>query len=193
MAIEYEATFSPVDKEAMRSRLKACGAILRRPEYLQTRVTFNLPTTHPNPHAWVRVRNEGDKITLSFKKVDGRNIDNQHEICLIVSDFDRAVDFLSALGCQRKSYQESKRELWQLLGTDITLDTWPWLETFVEIEGPNEPSVKQASRQLGFDYNQAKFCAVTDLYCAKYNLSVDIINNQTPLIVFAGPNPFIKG
>lgn len=46
MDIEYEATFENVDKDEMRTRLEKAGATLCRPEFLQKRVVFNLPSGH---------------------------------------------------------------------------------------------------------------------------------------------------
>ncbi len=77
-------------------------------------------------------------------------------------------------------------------GVEITIDEWPYLEPFVEIEGPNETAVRQVAEKLGFDWPQAKFCAVGTLYSEKYGLSLDRINNHTPRIVFNEKNPFIK-
>ncbi|MCX6762561.1 MAG: hypothetical protein NT093_02140 [Candidatus Moranbacteria bacterium] len=66
MQIEYEATFENIDKEEMRERLKKAGAKLVRSEFLQKRTTFNIPgKKYENIGAWARVRDEGDKITLS--------------------------------------------------------------------------------------------------------------------------------
>ena len=46
MNIEYEATFPEVDKDEVRGRLRAAGATLVRPEYLQRRVVFHLPRVY---------------------------------------------------------------------------------------------------------------------------------------------------
>ncbi|MBU1038755.1 CYTH domain-containing protein [Patescibacteria group bacterium] len=192
MDTEYEATFSPVEKADIRQRLTKAGALLIKPEFLQKRVVFTLPSGQAKPGAWLRVRDEADKITLSYKQVINGRIEDQKEICLQVSNFTKAVELLTAIGCQKKAYQESTRELWKLSDVEITIDQWPWLEPFVEIEGSSEQMVKEVSLALGFDYSQAKFCAIGHLYSLKYNLSEDIINNQTPEIVFGGVNPFLN-
>ncbi|MFZ5390808.1 MAG: CYTH domain-containing protein, partial [Patescibacteria group bacterium] len=153
---------------------------------------FNLPSGQTKLGAWLRVRDEADKITLSYKQVKNGRIEDQKEICLQISDFDKAVELLTAIGCLKKAYQESKRELWKLFDTEITIDEWPWLEPFVEVEGPTEQAVRKASSALGFDYSQAKFCAIGHLYSLKYSVPEDIINNQISLIVFNGHNPFLN-
>lgn len=192
MNIEFEATFANVDKNTIRERLKVAGAELKRPEYLQKRVSFSLPSGHEIPGGWLRVRDEGDKVTMSLKVVDGSKIENQKETMLVVNDFDHAELLLSSIGCKKKAFQESKRELWILDGTEITIDEWPFLEPFVEVEGASEELVKTVSEKIGFDYSTALFCAVDTLYCLKYGIQPEVINNQTSEIIFSGVNPFIK-
>lgn len=191
MNTEYEATFCDVNKDDVRKRLKAAGATLVRPEYLQKRIPFHLPKETRSNDAWLRVRDEGDKITLSLKKVDGDRIEDQKEICLAVDDFDNAVELLSLIGCEPKAYQETKRELWRLDGVDITIDEWPFLEPFVEVEGESEERVRAVSEKIGFDYSTALFCAVGLLYKMKYGIHPDEINNVKKM-VFDMENPFLR-
>lgn len=190
MQIEYEATFENVDKEDARARLAAAGATRVRPEFLQRREVFNLPSGHEIPGAWLRVRDEGDKVTMSLKVVNGDRIEDQKEICVTVDDFDAASQLLSMVGAQRKAYQETRRELWRLDGVDVTIDEWPFLEPFVEIEGASEEAVKAAAAKLGFDYTRALFCSVDTLYARKYGFSEDRFNNHAPLVTFDMENPF---
>jgi len=83
--------------------------------------------------------------------------------------------------------------LWKIIdGLEITIDEWPFLEPFVEIEGDSEESVKNVAEKLGFNYKDALFCSIDTLYSKKYNLSENVINNRTPKIVFDMKNPFIK-
>ena len=192
MYTEFEATFINIEKDDVRNRLKNAGAKLIREEYLQKRVVFNLPIGHEIKGGWLRVRDEGNKITMSLKIVDGDKIENQKETQLKVDNFEQAVSFLESIGCSKKAFQESKRELWELNNTEITIDEWPFLEPFVEIEGKSENDVKNVSNKLGFDYSTALFCAVDTIYNKKYGVSENQINNHTPEILFNGKNPFIN-
>lgn len=191
MQIEYEATFPNINKGEIREKLKKVGAILVRPEFLQKRITLNLPAGHEIKGGWLRVRDEGDKITMTLKVVDGEQIHNQKEINLEVDSFEEAVRLLETAGCKKKSYQETKREIWILDEVEIAIDEWPFLEPFVEIEGQSEKDVRDVSEKLGFDYGKALFCAVGTLYAKKYNVSEEFINNEIPLIDFKN-NPFVK-
>ncbi len=191
MDIEYEAKFLNVSKEDVRRRLADAGAKLTRPEYLQRRIPFNLPGSKRSKDAWLRVRDEGDKITMSLKSVDGDEIENQKEIQLAVSSFDDAVRLLNAIGCEQKSYQETKRELWTLDGVGVTIDEWPFLEPFVEVEGNSEAAVKNIAEKIGFNYEDAVFGAVGKLYKMKYGIHPDEVNHL-PKIVFDMKNPFVR-
>lgn len=192
MEIEYEATFTDIDKKKVRAKLGAAGAKLVKPEFMQKRVVFNLPKGHEIKGGWLRVRDEADRITMSLKVVDGDRIDDQREICLVVDDFKGGEDFLTMIGCERKAYQESKRELWRLGEVEVTIDEWPFLEPFVEIEGKSEKEVRRAADEIGFDYSKAVFAATDKLYQQKYNISTEYIDNEVPLITFGGRNPFLK-
>lgn len=189
--IEYEATFTNVNKDDIRNRLIKSGATLIKPDFLQKRVVFELPGGHEIPGAWLRVRDEQDQITMSLKIVDGNEIHNQKEICLKINDFNSGINFLEQIGAKQKAFQESRRELWNLNGVEITIDEWPYLEPYVEIEGKSEEDVKRISNILEFDYTKAVFGSVDTLYHNKYGTPLDYINHNLKSITFSEPNPFI--
>ncbi len=192
MQIEYEATFTNIDKQDMRAKLSDAGAKLEREEYLQRRTVFNLPKNNEIKGGWMRIRDEGDKITMSLKVVDGDKIEDQKEACVTVSNYAEAEMILTTLGCERKAYQETKRELWILDDVEVTIDTWPFLETFIEVEGATEGVVRSVSEKLKMNWGEARFCSVAPLYSEKYGVTEKQINEHTPLITFDMENPFIE-
>lgn len=172
MELELEATFININKEDLRKRLRENGATLVRPEIKMKKTIFDL-----GQNIFARVRDEGDHITATYKNVsDASKIDGTHEVNLIVNDYDRAVAFITALDIKPKAQQETMRESWILNGTEIDIDTWPWLPTFVEIEGKTIDSVKAVSKQLDFDYADAHFGSVDEIYRLYYNVTNDDIN-----------------
>jgi len=175
----------------VREKLQEAGAKLVKKEFMQKRAVFKLPEGNHINGGWLRVRDEGDRITMSLKVVDGNKIHNQKETMLTVDNFEEAKKFLAGIGCKEKAYQESMRELWELDGVDITIDEWPFLEPFVEVEGQSTEQVMKVSEKIGFNYNQAKFCSVDTLYSEKYNISTNRVNMETPQILFEMINPFI--
>ena len=192
MQIEYEATFTNINVDGIRTRLETAGATLIKPEFIQKRAVFHLPTGNEIKGGWLRVRDEGDRITMSLKIVDGNTIADQKETCLTVDSFENACILFESIGCTRKAYQETKRELWKINDVEITIDTWPFLETFLEIEGTDELSVKAVTEKVGLDYADARFCHIGTLYAEKYGFLEEVFNDQTPLLTFEMENPFIK-
>lgn len=137
MKTEYEATFYPININEMRQSLKKVGAKLIKKKFLMKRRVFYPPQGIEK--GWMRVRNEGDKITMAYKYVGGNKnkITDQKEIEIEINDFSQGCEFLKTIGCTPKSYQENKREIWQYKNIEICLDTWPALKTLIEIEGKN--------------------------------------------------------
>ncbi len=193
MKIEYEATFLDIDRVVFTDALRKIGATLQSPEYLQRRVTLELPKERRNKNTWLRVRDEGGKITLTLKSVDGKTITGQKEILTVVESFENTVALLESIGCDRKSYQESKRELWFIDSVEITIDTWPFLEPYVEIEGASEEAVKRVAQKLGFNYNDAMFGTVNEIYKIKYGKTLDELDkNVLKNFTFEISNPFLS-
>ena len=135
----------------------------------------------------MRVRNEGNKITMSLKVVTGNQIKDQKEACLTINDFSEGVKFLKAIGAQEKAYQETKREHWHLKNCDITIDTWPGLKPYIEIEGKTEKSVRAVCQIMDLDFKKALFGSVDIIYKKELGIPPDVINNKTPKITFKNP------
>ena len=192
MNIEYEATFANIDKDDIRAKLKKLGAKLVYPEFLQKRYVFELPKGHEKKETWLRVRQEHDKTTLSIKSCDGENLEEQKEIDITIDDMEKGRAVLNAIGCQQSSYWENTRELWKLKDVEITLDTWPFLEPGIEIEGQSKKAIKEVSEKLGFNWKEAIFASVCFQYSKKYNIPRDRIYSEIPKITFDMENPFLK-
>ena len=180
MKNEIEAQFLDIDKDDIRSKLKEIGANLEKPEVLMRRVVF-----YTGEHSFARVRDEGDKIVMTYKNVsDDHSILGTKEVNIEVNDYDDAILFLRSCGLKTKAHQETKREIWKFGEVEICIDTWPWLPTFIEIEGPSEESVWETADKLGFEKNQAKFGSVDTTYQHYYGVEPDIVNSHTPEIMF---------
>ena len=67
MQIEYEATFTNINKNEIRTRLQQAGVKLIYPESLQRRYVWHFPKGHEVKGGWARVRQEYDCITMSVK------------------------------------------------------------------------------------------------------------------------------
>jgi len=187
METEIEAKFIDIDKEKLCQKLIEKGAILEHPEILMRRKVYDYPDKRLNKiGGWVRVRDEGDKITLTYKQTNERTLQGTKEISIIVNDFEKTCEFLEAIGMVEKSYQETKRERWKYKGVEITIDTWPWIPTFVELEGSNEEIVKEVAKDLELDWEKAMYGSVEVIYQIYYDVSEEEINSY-PIIKFTDP------
>jgi adenylate cyclase class 2 len=166
MKHEYEAKFLAVDVPGLKARLAALGAVQAIPRTLLARRIFEGGALQGTQ--WVRLRDEGGRCTLTLKEVtDGTSIDGTTEIETEVSDLHATAEILRAVGLREVSYQENYREEWALGEVACDFDTWPGLPTFVEIEGPDEASVREAAALLGLDYAQARFGSVGAIYMSE--------------------------
>mgnify|MGYP001612137757 FL=1 len=139
MQTEIEAKFLDIDSNSLRTKLKEVGAKLVYPERMMTRKVFDFSDHRLEKEgAWIRVRNEGDQVTLSYKKLVDRSLHGTKEITVVVDDFEQTCNLFLTLGFVQDSFQETKREKWELDGCEITIDSWPWIPTFVELEAPDE-------------------------------------------------------
>lgn len=172
MPPEVEATFIEINKDMLRKRLDQAGAELVQPEILMRRVIFDLGS-----RSFVRVRDEGNKITLSCKHLEELSLSGMKEICVNVSSYADTIELLKCAGLQIKANQETLRETWKLDGAEITIDTWPWIPTFLEIEGTSEETVMTVAEKLGFRMNDAHYGAVDEIYKLYYDVKNEDINS----------------
>jgi adenylate cyclase class 2 len=180
MKHEYEAKFLAIDVADLHTRLTALGAVQAFPRTLLTRKIFENDALDRG--AWVRLRDEGTRSTLTLKQVtDATTIDGTTEIETEVTDLHAMAEILRNVGMREVRYQENYREEWRLGEVAFDFDTWPDLPTFVEIEGPDEASVRQAAALLELDYAEARFGSVDEIY--KSEAGRDIL--AEPTLLFA--------
>lgn len=185
MQPEIEAKFLDVDAEALRAALKGYGAELVHPERLMRRRNFDYPDRRLYANGgWVRIRDEGDKVTLSYKQTDEDSLEGTKEVSVVVDDFDKMTDFLLSIGLEQKSYQETRREKWLLDGAEVVIDTWPWIPTFAEVEGQSEVQVRSVADKLALDWDKAMYGGVAPAYGRYYAVDHNEVN-AWEIIIFS--------
>ena len=170
MKTEIEVKFIDINIDDMRQKLEEAGAHLEQPMRLMKRVNIEQPE-HTAERAFLRVRDEGDKTTLTFKRRDALStemIDNVKEIEVTVSDFNTTVELFKEAGWPPRTFQESRRETWELNGAEVVIDEWPWIEPYIEIEADDEETVRSVSKLLGFNWEEAVYGHIDVLYEMKY-------------------------
>jgi adenylate cyclase class 2 len=178
MQTEIEAKFLDIKLDELRAILRTHGAMRIHEERLMKRKVFDKQDGELRKMGgWIRVRDEGDKVTLSYKQLNDRTLHGTKEVSLDVSNFETACDFLLVTGFVCKCYQETKRERWELDGVEVTLDTWPWIPSFVEIEGKSDEDLKSVVLKLGLNWATALHGSVETAYQAVYEVTEDEVNS----------------
>ncbi len=185
MQTEIEAKFLNINHDTMRETLTSIGAECVQPDRLMRRKTYDFPDQRlrKDHNGWARVRDEGNKITVSYKQLNDRSFQGTKEVNVVVDNFEHADQLLQALGLQARSYQETRRESWRLDGVEIELDEWPWTKPYIELEGPTEEVVMSVAAKLGLDWTKVLHGSVEVVYQAEYDVTEDEINSW-PEILF---------
>lgn len=192
MQAEIEVKFLNVDHDKIRATLRELGAHLEQPMRLMRRTIFDFDDGRlDKTEAHFRVRDEGDKVTMTFKRLESPGTaDGAKEIETTVGDYDTAVRLFRELGFYVKAQQESKRETWKINDCEVVLDLWPWVKPYLEIEGPSEQAIRNVAAKLGFDWDRdARFGSVTGVYRAEYAIPEEVSIAVIPVIAFNDPLP----
>ncbi|MBP7821048.1 CYTH domain-containing protein [Candidatus Saccharibacteria bacterium] len=188
MDTELECKFIKQNHDEIRKKLVEIGAECFQKERIMTRANYDFPDDRlaKEQKGWVRIRDEGDKITLSYKQSDDVSLHGMQEVNIQIDSFENAQEFLQAIGVtKKKAYQETKRESWLLEGVQIELDTWPWIEPFVELEAPNEKSLDKVIALLGYDKKDALHGSVIPAYQAEYDITPEEMANWPEYLINA--------
>lgn len=193
MQAEIEAKFIDVDIADIRERLERAGATLEQPMRDMRRVLIEEPH-HAAERSFIRIRDEGDKVTLAFKRKNAKRgedtVSSTHELETTVGDFDTTVKIFQEAGWGYVTYQESRRETWHLGDTEVVIDEWPWIKPYIEIEASSVEVVQDVAKTLGFDWNETVFGSVGVIYKRDYpnmTVSKDILNIKE--VRFGDPVP----
>ncbi len=203
MAEEIEVKFLDINHNDIRSKLKKLGAVQTHKRTLHKRKVYDYADgSLEKKGGWVRLRDEGDKITLTYKQNDtdqnGRVI-KTHENEVIVSSYSEADALLQSIGLMEKSDQENYREVWRVSidGSivDIMLDEWPFVKPFVELElvEGSRNALKELAVQLGLRFEDALEGSVIPVYMSEYNVTAQDIRDYRGPMLFNQPRPdFLK-
>ena len=167
---EIEVKFLNIDKAAMEAKLGAIGAE-KAGEYFYRRQVFDYPDLRlDQARAWVRIRDEGERITMGFKQRLGRdeglggNDAGMREIEFVIGDFQKGAEFLYQLGLANKFYQENRRTRYLKDGIEFDIDEWPLLPPYLEIEAKTWDDIDRAIVWLGLKREDAKLFSTTQVY-----------------------------
>lgn len=179
MKTEFEIVFWLVDHGEVREKIKQLWGVCMKEKTLMKRVVFENPINIE--HSFVRIRDEWDKITTTYKQVSDKAEDIQavQEIDVEVGSFEAMKWIYTQLWMRQKAYQETYREVWKIDNcVECMLDEWPWLNPFIEIEAESEDIVREYTSKLGFNYEDWVFGCVDELYLKERWIEKKILNSM---------------
>ena len=171
MKTEYEVRILEIDKDKIIKKLNKIGAKFCWDQVQRRYVYDFMPKLDGK---WIRLRTNGIKTTLTIKDIVSSKIDGTRELEVEVSDFDTTNSILNELGYEAKGYQENRRCQYVLDDVEIDIDDWPYLSTYLEIEGPSEERVYEVIKLLGFSEKDTTTRDVEGIYS---DYGYDLKNN----------------
>ncbi|MFT3894889.1 MAG: class IV adenylate cyclase [Anaerolineales bacterium] len=153
---EIEAKFYVTGLDGIKQRLHELEAHLIQERILETNIRFDLPDARLRSQGRVlRLRRDTEaKLTYKGGSRNENGVLRRTEIEFTVGDFDKAQQFLEALGYQELLRYDKYREVYGLDDCHIMLDQLPY-GYFVEIEGKNVASIQQVTARLNLKWDAA--------------------------------------
>ena len=163
---EIEAKFYVLDLDRIKSRLLSLEARLMQERILETNIRFDLPDGGLSSEGRVlRLRHDTDaRLTYKGSSSSEQGVLSRTEIEFVVEDFEKARQFLEALGYRRFFYYEKYRTTFELqtsevlktseVSAQIMLDELPY-GNFVEIEGKDIESIQEIAKRLNLKMDNA--------------------------------------
>lgn len=180
MHTEYEVRVLDINKDNLIKKLEELGATkIADFEYKRRVFNFNPPTDTK----WIRLRTDGNKTTLTIKKLESLEIDGTKEMEIEVSSFEETNRILEELGYKAHTYQQNRRTRYVLNDVELDIDTWPYIPTYLEIEGKDEKSVKDMIKLLDVDESKVTSIDVQSVFKEFYKIDI----KEAPIVSFDIP------
>jgi len=164
---EIEVKFLDIDVAEVQQKLKILGAMKKYDRVFRDRI-FDFPGWPLDADSsWLRLRDKGDKITLSFKRrfgISEAGDAGMEETEIVVDDFERTSTLLLKLGMEIKFDEEKRRVHFELEEMEVDIDTWPLIPSYLEIEAKNWKQVREMADKLGLVWSERKQCAAMQVF-----------------------------
>ncbi len=180
--IEWELKYINIYIESIRKKLEKHKAKCIKKNVKMIRANYD--ALDKNTQGWIRLRQEGDKITMTYKNLTGKKGAGaviEHEI--VIDSVVEADNFLKAIQWKQSNYIETYKEIWKLGKCEISIDTWPGLTPFIEIECVSENHVNTMSKKLGLDIKSSISGSVDFVYNQVYGINVKTFR-KIPVLKF---------
>ncbi len=162
MAKEIEAKILGINVDEIAKKIESLGG--KKKEIFYKIYSYKLDDgSSAIEHA--RLRDDGEKITLTYKKKYKETLTGTQEIEFEVLDFDKAADFMAKIIPEKKKYyQERKRWLYEIGDVEICIDFWPKIKPFLEIESNSTDKIIEMMKKLGIEKESFENPDITTIY-----------------------------
>ena len=192
MPKEFEAKFLNIDVDSIKKKLRENGATKVHDPLKFYRLIFKRCEEKGDKPGFVRIRDEGKKITMTTKIFNDKKCPEEREVTINES-FEKGCEFLRAIGIEEKSYQETMREKWSHpLAHEITFDIVPGLPIYMEIDCTSEANLNKLVALLDLDKSNMKYGSFDKTYTEYYDIPSDNIIHKTPSLTFKDVGTQIK-
>ncbi len=162
---ETEAKFYVLHFDQITMRLQELQAHLIQPRVLETNLRFDLPDNSFRSSGRVlRLRRDTEsKLTYKGASQNRSGVLDRQEIEFVVGDFEKARQFLEALGFRQTMFYEKYRATYEFDDLSIMLDELPYGD-FVEIEGEDVEQIQKLAAKLHLEWSAAIETSYTGLF-----------------------------
>lgn len=146
MKQEYEIRFLDINLLDFEKTLRSVGLVPAFDTLFRITIFHSLSG---NDREYVRVRDEGNCITVTHKRTfEGSVVAYEREI--LVDSYEGTIALLEGIGLKHKRTEEKHRKRYKYKDAVIDIDTWPGIPTYIEIETSDESSLIDICNELGF-------------------------------------------
>jgi len=162
---EIEIKFYVQDLDRLRNRVAALGGKLVQPRVLEMNLRYDtVDGALARNFQVLRLRRDTEsRLTFKGPALMSQGVRVRQEIEFTVDDFEKANQFLAALGYQTTMIYEKFRTVYDLDRVHVTLDEMPYGQ-FVELEGPDVPTLKSVNEKLGLNWDAGAPGSYTTLF-----------------------------
>lgn len=178
MNTEFELRILEIDPKEFKQKIINASGRLVLERTLMRRYTFD--TIPADRNKWMRLRDDGKTVKLGVKHVTSHSVDGTKEYEAAVASLEDTLKVLKELGIEHRSYQENFRTAFRLDNCEVTIDEWPKIPPFAEVEGPDEQSVLSVLAKLGYQNSDATGEDISTIFENHYQIMIDDI----PELVF---------
>lgn len=165
---EYEVKFLDIDKEVIIKRIIDLGGVFKYDKVFVDKV-FDYPDFRlDSKGAWVRLRDKGERITLSYKQRLGMKTGEMDkgmiETEVEVSDFEKTSEIFLQMGMEIKFYEEKRCISYVIDGVEVNIDERPLIPAYLEVEGKSWEEVENMVKKLGLDWDKKVIFSAMQVY-----------------------------